>query len=67
MLVGKFADDNGNKLENTPEFKQMVSDLMWALGKAKSWGNSKSNMNILDKSEKLIEKYNTLNNEVSDG
>jgi hypothetical protein len=42
------------------EIKEMLTDLIWSLEKARSWGNSKGNFKILDKAEKLLDKYSKL-------
>jgi hypothetical protein len=57
MLIGKFVDEKGNQLENSPEFKQMVDDLKWALEKTKSYANSKNAFGNVDKAEELQRKY----------
>jgi hypothetical protein len=43
------------------DLKEMSQLLVWALEKARSWANSKGNMTMLDKTEKLLEKYKKIN------
>lgn len=66
-LLGKFVDENGNKLENSPEFKEMVSTLVWSLERTKSYANSKGAEGNVAKADTAIEKYAPLKAEVLRG
>lgn len=67
LTAGHFVDAKGNKLENSPEFKEMVTTLMWSLERTKSYANSKGAESNVAKADAAIEKYAPLKNEVARG
>lgn len=57
MLIGKYVNEKGDKLENSPEFKQMLLDFKWALDRTISYANSKGASSNVKKADELVEKY----------